>query len=115
MSSVKQNKAIVEYLSLNLPYKLSPDDVFITEGCTQAIEISISILATPNANILVSRQGFLIYELCVVFRNVEIRHFDLLPENGWEVDIVAVDALDDQNTVSTAIINLGNPCGNIYS
>nr|GEX06714.1 probable aminotransferase TAT2 [Tanacetum cinerariifolium] len=48
-------------------------------------------------------------------RNVEIRHFDLLPENGWEVDIVAVDALDDQNTVSTAIINLGNPCGNIYS
>nr|GFA72155.1 probable aminotransferase TAT2 [Tanacetum cinerariifolium] len=115
MSSGKKCRAIGEYLSLNLPYKLSPDDVFVTAGCTQAIEIAISILATPNANILVPRPGFPIYELCAAFRNVEIRHFDLLPENGWEVDLDAVDALADQNTVAIVIINPGNPCGNVYS
>ncbi|MFS7929358.1 putative aminotransferase, class I/classII, tyrosine/nicotianamine aminotransferase [Helianthus anomalus] len=107
--------AICEYLSTNLPYKLSPDDVYITAGCTQAIEVAISILASPNANILVPRPGFPIYELCAAFRNVEIRHFDLLPENGWEVDLDAVDALADQNTVAIVIINPGNPCGNVYS
>ncbi|PWA86512.1 tyrosine transaminase family protein [Artemisia annua] len=112
---LQTRRAIGEYLSQNLPYKLSPDDVFVTAGCTQAIEIAISILATPNANILVPRPGFPIYELCAAFRNVEIRHFDLLPENGWEVDLDAVDALADQNTVAIVIINPGNPCGNVYS
>ncbi|KAK1418078.1 hypothetical protein QVD17_27217 [Tagetes erecta] len=107
--------AICEYLSIDLPYKLSPDDVYITAGCTQAIEVVISVLASPNANILVPRPGFPIYELCAAFRNVEIRHFDLLPENGWEVDLDAVDALADQNTIAIVVINPGNPCGNVYS
>ncbi|KAJ0700849.1 putative aminotransferase, class-I, pyridoxal-phosphate-binding, aminotransferase, class I/classII [Helianthus annuus] len=107
--------AIAEYLSLNLPYKLLEDDVYITAGCTQAIEVAISILARPNANILVPKPGFPIYELCAAFRNVEIRHFDLLPDKGWEVDLEAVDALTDQNTVAIVIINPGNPCGNVYS
>lgn len=108
-------RAISEYLSLNLPYKLSEDDVYITAGCTQAIEVAISILAKPNANILVPKPGFPIYELCAAFRNVEIRHYDLLPDKGWEVNLEAVDALTDENTVAIVIINPGNPCGNVYS
>lgn len=108
-------KAISDYLSINLPYKLSPDDVYITAGCTQAIEVAISILAGPNANILVPRPGFPIYDLCAAFRNVEIRHYDLQPENNWEVDIDSIDSLADQNTMAIVIINPGNPCGNVYS
>ncbi|KVH93065.1 probable aminotransferase TAT2 [Cynara cardunculus var. scolymus] len=108
-------KAISEYLSTSLPYKLSSDDVYITAGCTQAIEVAISILARPNANILVPKPGFPIYELCAAFRNVEIRHFNLLPDRGWEVDLDSVDALIDHNTVGIVIINPGNPCGNVYS
>ncbi|XP_024959707.1 probable aminotransferase TAT2 [Cynara cardunculus var. scolymus] len=108
-------RAISEYLSMDLPYKLSPDDVYITAGCTQAIELAISILATPNANILIPRPGFPIYDICAAFRNVEMRHFDLLPEKGWEVDLDAIDALADENTVAIVVINPGNPCGNVYS
>ncbi|KAM0039870.1 putative aminotransferase, class I/classII, pyridoxal phosphate-dependent transferase, major [Helianthus debilis subsp. tardiflorus] len=80
--------------------RLSPNDVYITARCTQAIEVAISILASPNANILVPRPGFLIYELCAAFRNVEIRHFNHLPENDWEVDLDVVDTLADQNTIA---------------
>ena len=102
-------------MSRNLPYKLSPDDVYVTAGCTQAIEVSLSILARPGANILVPRPGFPIYELCAAFRNLEVRHVDLIPEKGWEVDLDLVDALVDHNTVAMVIINPGNPCGNVYS
>ncbi|KAJ4981358.1 hypothetical protein NE237_032195 [Protea cynaroides] len=45
-------RAIAEYLSVNLPYKLSPDDVNLTICCAQAIEVVISVLAKPEANIL---------------------------------------------------------------
>lgn len=109
------NRAIAEYLSRDLPYKLTSDDVFITSGCTQAIDVALAMVARPGANILLPRPGFPIYELCAAFRNLEVRHFDLLPEKGWEVDLHAVDALTDQNTVAMVVINPGNPCGNVYS
>ncbi|XP_050247655.1 probable aminotransferase TAT2 isoform X2 [Quercus robur] len=108
-------RAIAEYLSRDLPYKLSSDDVFITSGCTQAIDVSLAMLAHPGANILLPRPGFPIYELCAGFRHLEVRYVDLLPDKGWEVDLDAVDALVDHNTVALVVINPGNPCGNVYS
>uniref|UniRef100_A0A6N2NH20 Aminotransferase class I/classII large domain-containing protein n=1 Tax=Salix viminalis TaxID=40686 RepID=A0A6N2NH20_SALVM len=111
----RMGQAIAEYLSRDLPYKLSSDDVFITSGCTQAIDVALAMLARPGANILLPRPGFPIYELCAAFRHLEVRHFDLLPEKGWEVDLDTIEALADQNTVAVVIINPGNPCGNVYS
>lgn len=108
-------KAIAKYLSSDLPYELSSDDVYVTAGCTQAIEMVLSILARPGANVLLPRPGFPIYGLCATFRNLEIRYYDLLPENGWEVNLNAVEALADHNTIAVVIINPGNPCGNVYT
>ncbi|KAF8413832.1 hypothetical protein HHK36_001826 [Tetracentron sinense] len=108
-------RAIAEYLSRDLSYKLSPDDVYVTAGCVQAIEVALNVLARPGANILLPRPGFPIYEARADFCNLEVRHFDLLPEQGWEVDLDAVEALADENTVAMVIINPGNPCGSVFS
>ncbi|KAI9085896.1 hypothetical protein K1719_031973 [Acacia pycnantha] len=112
---LQTRRAIAEYLSRDLPYKLTSDDVFITSGCTQAIDVSVAMLAHPGANILLPRPGFPIYDLCAAFRQVEVRHYDLLPEKGWEVDLETIESLADQNTIALVIINPGNPCGNVYS
>lgn len=111
----KLNRAIAEYLSRDLPYKLPSESVYVTAGCTQAIEIALSVLGRPGANILLPRPCFPIYGLCASFRNIEVRYFDLHPEKGWEVDLQAVEDLADHNTVAMVIINPGNPCGNVYS
>ncbi|CAN1845530.1 Probable aminotransferase TAT2 [Linum perenne] len=108
-------RAIAQYLSLELPYNLSSDDVFVTSGCTQAIDVALALLAHPGSNILLPRPGFPIYELCAAFRGLEVRHFDLLPQDGWKVDLARVEALADHNTVAMVVINPGNPCGNVYS
>ncbi|KAM7495087.1 hypothetical protein LguiB_029696 [Lonicera macranthoides] len=108
-------QAIAEYLSPDLPQKLSPDDIYLTIGCTQAIEIILTVLARPKANILFPRPGFPFYEARAAYDGLEVRHFDLLPEKGWEVDLGAVEALADENTVAMVIINPGNPCGNVFT
>ncbi|WCJ30822.1 Tyrosine aminotransferase [Euphorbia peplus] len=108
-------RAIADYLNQDLPYQLSPDDVFITLGCTQAIEVTIAVLSRPGANILLPRPGFPYYDALAVRFKLEIRYFDLLAEKGWEVDLEAVEALADENTVAMVIINPGNPCGNVYT
>ncbi|KAL5730468.1 zinc-finger protein [Ranunculus cassubicifolius] len=107
--------AIAEHLSRDLPYKLSPDDVFLTIGCNQAIEVALTVLARPGANILFPRPGFPLYETRAAFSDLEVRHFDLLPDKGWEVDLDAVEALSDENTVAMVVINPGNPCGSVYT
>lgn len=108
-------RAVAEYLNRDLPYELSPDDVHLTIGCTQAIELSLSTLARPGANILLPRPGFPYYEARAACSHLEVRHFELVPEKSWEVDLNAVEALADENTVAIVIINPGNPCGNVYS
>ncbi|KAH7533393.1 tyrosine aminotransferase isoform X1 [Ziziphus jujuba] len=106
--------AIAKYLSQDLPYQLSPDDVYLTAGCTQAIEIALSALARPGANILLPRPGYPQYEARAAFDHLEVRHFDLIPERDWEVDLDSVEALVDDNTAAIVIINPSNPCGNVF-
>ncbi|GMJ13072.1 Tyr Aminotransferase 2 [Hibiscus trionum] len=108
-------RAIADYLNRELPYKLSPDDVYLTVGTNQAIEVVTAVLSRPGANILLPRPGFPHYEAWCAYNHLEMRHYDLLPEKGWEVDFDAVEALADQNTVAMVIINPGNPCGNVFS
>ena len=64
---------------------------------------------------LLPRPGFPIYEMRADFAHIETRHFNLLPERNWEVDLDAVEALADERTVALVIINPGNPCGSVYS
>ena len=109
------NRAIAEYLSHDLPNKLSSDDVLVTLGCTQAIEIIITALARPGANVLLPRPGFLHYETRARCSNLEVRHYKLIPEQGWEIDFENVKALSDENTAAMVLINPGNPCGNVYT
>ncbi|KAF3794607.1 Tyrosine aminotransferase [Nymphaea thermarum] len=108
-------RAVSEYLSKDLPFKLSHDDVFLTVGCAQAIEVVLHVLSRPGANILLPRPGFPLYEARTTLCGLEARHFDLLPDQHWEIDLQAVESLADENTVAMVIINPVNPCGNVFS
>ncbi|CAN6444452.1 unnamed protein product [Victoria cruziana] len=108
-------RAVAEYLSPDLPYELSPDDVFITVGCSQAIEVVIHVLSRPGANILLPSPGYPLYEARTAFCGFEARHFSLLPDQHWEIDLEAVESLADENTVAMVVINPVNPCGNVFS
>lgn len=102
-------------MSRDLPYKLSTDDIFLTAGGTQAIEVIISVLAQPGTNILLPRPGYPNYEARAAFNYLQIRHFDLTPEKGWEIDLDSVENIADNNTTAMVIINPNNPCGNVYT
>ncbi|GKU93066.1 hypothetical protein SLEP1_g6699 [Rubroshorea leprosula] len=78
------------------------------------MEVTITSLARPGPNILLPRPGYPYHEARAACSNLEVRHFDLLPGKGWEVDLDAVEALADKNTVAMVIINPGS-CGNVFS
>ncbi|XP_041995972.1 probable aminotransferase TAT1 [Salvia splendens] len=87
---------------------ITPSNLYvITNGCPQALEAALTALARPGANILLPWPGYPDYEARAAFAG-------LVPENDWEVDLAAVEALGDENTVAIVIINPGNPCGNVF-
>ncbi|KAK2370653.1 Tyrosine transaminase family protein [Trifolium repens] len=108
-------RAIANYLSSDLPYQLSPEDVFLTVGGTQAIDIILPVLARPGANILLPRPGYPQYDSRAACCLLEVRYFDLLPQKGWEVDLDSLEAMTDDNTVAMVLINPSNPCGNVFT
>ncbi|KAG0538219.1 hypothetical protein BDA96_03G216500 [Sorghum bicolor] len=107
--------AVAAYLSRYLPYELSTGDIVLTAGCNHAIEIMMAVLAMPGANVLLPRPGYPMYEARAALGGLEFRHYNLLPDKGWEVDIEGVEALADENTVAIVMVNPNNPCGSVYS
>lgn len=47
--------------------------------------------------------------------DTEIRYYDLLPEQGWQIDLASVERLVDENTACFLICNPSNPCGSNWS
>lgn len=108
-------RAIANHLSSDLPYQLSPENIFLTVGGTQAIDIILPVLARPGANILLPKPGYPQYSSRASCCLLEVRYFDLLPEKGWEIDLDSLEALADDNTVAMVLISPGNPCGNVFT
>lgn len=107
---------MADYLNCELPTKLRPEDVYITGGCNQAIEIVIDSLAgNPAGNILLPNPGYPHYDARAIYSGVEVRKYDLLPERDFEIDLDALEAAADKNTVALVLINPNNPCGNVYT
>lgn len=94
---------------------ISHDDIFLTCGGSQAIETVMSVFGQAGVNILLPMPGYPKHEAHAVFHRMEVRHYNLLPERGWEVDLEAVEALADGNTVAIVITNPNNPCGSVYT
>ncbi|KAH9312206.1 hypothetical protein KI387_027241, partial [Taxus chinensis] len=107
--------AVAEYLSLVLPYKLANDDVYLTIGCRQAMEVVLAVLNRKDANILLPRPGYPLYDIFVAYYGIRVRYYNLIPERDWEVDLDQVGAIADSNTVAIVLINPNNPCGVVFS
>jgi tyrosine aminotransferase len=103
---------------------LTFEDVIMASGCSGAIELCISTLLDEDDLLLVPAPGFPLYTTISDSRGVRVRHYRLLPEKKWEVDlnhleeIVASEVADPVHLNRKVVIlvnNPSNPCGSVYS
>ncbi|KAM8775618.1 tyrosine aminotransferase [Rhynchonycteris naso] len=94
---------------------LEAKDVILTSGCSQAIELCLSVLANPGQNILVPRPGFALYRTLAESIGIEIKLYNLLPEKSWEIDLKQLESLIDEKTACLIINNPSNPCGSVFN
>jgi len=53
-------------------------DVILTSGCSQAIDLAIGVLCNPGDNILVPCPGFSLYKTLAVSMGITIKLYNLL-------------------------------------
>ncbi|EDV19635.1 uncharacterized protein TRIADDRAFT_33190 [Trichoplax adhaerens] len=108
-------EAIAKYASIPGELEVSSKNVYITSGCSSAIEIALRVLSDANDNILIPCPGFTLYGVLSRHRDVEIREYRLLPEQSWNVDLDHLESLIDDRTKLIVVVNPSNPCGSVYS
>lgn len=59
-------------------YFSSSQDVVLTSGCSQALELAICVLANPGQTILVPRPGFPLYKTLAESMGINIKYYNLL-------------------------------------
>jgi tyrosine aminotransferase len=60
----------------NVSYKFN--DIYLTNGCSQAIDICITALANRGQNILIPRPGFSIYKTLCGTLGINVKYYQLL-------------------------------------
>ena len=53
-------------------------DVYIASGCSQALDLAITLLGNPGDNLLMPRPGFPLYETLARYQGVDVKHYKLL-------------------------------------
>jgi tyrosine aminotransferase len=109
VGSVDARKAIAR------SYGIDYEDVYIASGCSDALNLAITVLANENENIIIPKPGFSLYETLATSKGIKCKFYDLLPDRQWEMDLVQLEGLIDGDTRAIVLNNPSNPCGSNFS
>lgn len=93
---------------------VTANDVFLTTGCSMAIEIACRAFANPGENILIPEVSWN-YTTWIHGSGIEVQRYKMIPEEGWKIDLDQLESLINEKTRAIIVNSPGNPCGNVHS
>jgi len=91
------------------------EDIFVTTGASEAIDIALTALLNSNDNFLLPAPTYPLYDAIINKLGAEPRHYFLDEDNNWEPDLDDLESKIDSATKGILIINPNNPTGTNYS
>jgi len=96
----------------NIDYKL--DEICVTTGVTEALQILINALLDPNDELLIPGPTYPQYSLITRFNNANPISYRCIEEEGWQPDVDNIRKNISDKTKGIVIINPNNPTGALY-
>jgi len=94
---------------------VTKDDVLITTGVSEGIELALTALINPGENVLTPTPGYPVYIAVVNKIGAELNQYKTDEENGWQPDIDDIKKRINKKTKGIILINPNNPTGALYS
>ena len=86
-------------------------DIFVTSGASEAVDICITALVNPGETILTPRPDYPLYSAVLCKLGIELNTYDLEEGNGWQPDLADLENKITAKTRAVVLINPNNPTG----
>ena len=94
---------------------VSVEEVFIGNGVSELIDLSLRALLNPGDEVLVPSPDYPLWSAAVALNGGVARHYPCPPERNFMPDLGSLEALITEKTRAIVVINPNNPTGAVYS
>ena len=92
----------------------SPERVFIGNGVSELIDLSLRALLNPGDEVLLPSPDYPLWSAATILNDGRPVYYRCLPENGFLPDPDEIEALVSSRTRAIVLINPNNPTGAVY-
>ncbi|QQC59181.1 pyridoxal phosphate-dependent aminotransferase [Rothia kristinae] len=107
--------AVVQYYQTQGILDLQPDEVFLGNGVSEMITLSLQAFCDPGDEILVPAPDYPLWTASVALSGGTPVHYLCDEADGWNPDIEDLRAKITPRTKGIVVINPNNPTGAVYS
>ena len=108
-------RAVVQYYETRGIENLDSDEVFLGNGVSELITLSLQALCNPGDEILVPSPDYPLWTASVALSGGTPVHYRCLEEDDWNPDLEDLEAKITPRTKGIVVINPNNPTGAVYS
>lgn len=94
---------------------VTADEVFIGNGVSELIDLSLRALLNPGDEVLVPSPDYPLWSAAVSLNGGVVKHYACRPEEGFMPDVADMERLLSDRTRAIVVINPNNPSGAVYS
>ena len=93
---------------------ITAEEVFIGNGVSELIDLSLRALLNPGDEVLVPSPDYPLWSAAVALNGGVARHYPCPSENAFLPDVEALETMLTSRTRAMVIINPNNPTGAVY-
>ena len=93
---------------------ISAEEVFIGNGVSELIDLSLRALLNTDDEVLVPSPDYPLWSAAVSLNGGVPRFYSCDPETGFQPDLAHIEALINPKTKALVVINPNNPSGAVY-
>ncbi len=108
-------KAIVQYYQSKGIFNIDVNDVYIGNGVSELITISMQALLNTGDEILIPMPDYPLWTAAATLSGGNVKHYLCDEENNWFPNIEDIKSKITEKTKAIVVINPNNPTGVVYS
>ncbi|MGI9273193.1 MAG: aminotransferase class I/II-fold pyridoxal phosphate-dependent enzyme [Woeseiaceae bacterium] len=93
---------------------ISADEVFIGNGVSELIDLSLRALLNPGDEVLVPSPDYPLWSAAVALNGGVVRYYDCAVERAFQPSPSEIEGLINAKTKAIVVINPNNPSGAVY-
>ncbi|HXZ13131.1 MAG TPA: pyridoxal phosphate-dependent aminotransferase [Candidatus Sulfotelmatobacter sp.] len=91
--------------------KVSPGDLILTTGTSEAYSFVFRTLCNPGDEILVPAPSYPLFSYLADIQDVRLARYPLVYDHGWQIDFHALEQAVTPRTRGVIVVNPNNPTG----